>query len=89
VFLKELDQNLFLKKHPPIRDRTTSVQLHLEILDRSKNETAELKTKVLELSQTLKEMAYCQMRLNCATKPDKRPIQAQKKTHKPVWFMGL
>ena len=51
----ELDQELFAKKHQQIRDRMASIKLQLDVLDRSKDETAELAVKVFELSQTLKE----------------------------------
>ncbi|WP_437203007.1 recombinase family protein [Planctomicrobium sp. SH664] len=52
---EELDQDLFAKKHQQIRDRMASIKLQLDVLDRSKDETAELAVKVFELSQTLKE----------------------------------
>ncbi len=51
----ELDQEIFARKHQQIRDRMASTKLQLDVLDRSKDETAELAVKVFELSQTLKE----------------------------------
>jgi hypothetical protein len=53
--IEELDQDLFTRKHQQIRDRMASTKLQLDVLDRSKDETAELAVKVFELSQTLKE----------------------------------
>lgn len=43
----ELDQELFAKKHQQIRDRMASIKLQLDVLDRSKDETADLAVKVL------------------------------------------
>lgn len=52
---EELDESMFARKHQEIRDRLAQVNLQLEVLQRSKDEIAELAVKVFELSQTLQE----------------------------------
>ncbi len=49
----EIDQEAFARKHTELRDRLASIKLQLDVLDRSHDETAELASKVFELSQTL------------------------------------
>ncbi len=50
---EDVDQDTFAKKHTELRDRLASIKLQLDVLDRSHDETAELASKVFELSQTL------------------------------------
>ena len=52
---EEIDHDLFAKKQTELRDRLASIKLQIDVLDRSKDETAELAVKVFELSQVLKE----------------------------------
>jgi alkylated DNA nucleotide flippase Atl1 len=52
---EDIDQEMFARKHTKIRDRLASIKLQLDVLDRSHDETAELATKVFELSQTLRQ----------------------------------
>ncbi|HTQ38660.1 MAG TPA: recombinase family protein [Pirellulales bacterium] len=49
-----LDQDAFARKQTELRDRLASLRLQLEVLDRSRDETAELAVKVFELSQVLR-----------------------------------
>ena len=49
----EIDQEAFARKHTELRDRLASIKQQLDVLDRSHDETAELASKVFELSQTL------------------------------------
>lgn len=51
----DVDQATFGRKSTEIRDRLVSIKLQLDALDRSHDETAELASKVFELSQTLRE----------------------------------
>ena len=51
----EIEQDTFAAKHTELRERLASIKLQLDVLDRSHDETAELASKVFELSQTLKE----------------------------------
>jgi DNA invertase Pin-like site-specific DNA recombinase len=51
----EIDQDVFGRKHTELRDRLASIKLQLDVLDRSHDETAELASKVFELSQTLRQ----------------------------------
>ena len=51
----DIDQETFARKHTEIRDRLASIKLQLDALDRSHDETAELASKVFELSQTLRQ----------------------------------
>lgn len=51
---EDIDQQTFANKHTELRDRLASIKLQLDALDRSHDETAELATKVFELSQTLR-----------------------------------
>jgi site-specific DNA recombinase len=50
---EDIDQETLARKHMETRDRLASIKLQLDVLDRSHDETAELATKVLELSQAL------------------------------------
>ncbi len=50
----DIDQETFARKSTEIRDRLASIKLQLDALDRSHDETAELASKVFELSQTLR-----------------------------------
>ena len=52
---EDIDQETFARKHTEIRDRLASIKLQLDVLDRSHDETAELASKVFELSQTLRQ----------------------------------
>ena len=51
----DIDQETFARKHTELRDRLASIKLQLDVLDRSHDETAELASKVFELSQTLRQ----------------------------------
>jgi site-specific DNA recombinase len=51
----DIDQDTFARKSTEIRDRLASIKLQLDALDRSHDETAELASKVFELSQTLRQ----------------------------------
>ncbi|HVX10245.1 MAG TPA: recombinase family protein [Pirellulales bacterium] len=51
----DIDQETFARKHTELRDRMASIKLQLDALDRSHDETAELASKVFELSQTLRQ----------------------------------
>ena len=51
----DIDQETFARKSTEIRDRLASIKLQLDALDRSHDETAELASKVFELSQTLRQ----------------------------------
>src|SRR5262249_26380295 len=52
---EDVDQETFARKHTELRDRLASIKLQLDAVDRSHDETAELATKVFELSQTLRQ----------------------------------
>jgi site-specific DNA recombinase len=52
---EDIDQETFARKHTEMRDRLASIKLQLDVLDRSHDETAELASKVFELSQTLRQ----------------------------------
>jgi hypothetical protein len=51
----QIDEGTFLKKQTELRDRTASILLQLEALNRSRDENAELTCRVFELSQTLRQ----------------------------------
>ena len=51
----QIDEETFLKKQTELRDRTASILLQLEALNRSRDENAELTCRVFELSQTLRQ----------------------------------
>ncbi|MBC7816686.1 MAG: recombinase family protein [Planctomycetaceae bacterium] len=51
----DIDQAMFARKSTELRDRLADIKLQLDAVDRSHDETAELATKVFELSQTLRE----------------------------------
>jgi site-specific DNA recombinase len=52
---EEVDQELFARKAMQLRDRVASIKLQIDAVDRSHDETAELASKVFELSQTLRQ----------------------------------
>ena len=52
---EDIDQAMFARKSTELRDRLADIKLQLDAVDRSHDETAELATKVFELSQTLRE----------------------------------
>jgi DNA invertase Pin-like site-specific DNA recombinase len=51
----EISEETFARKCTELRDRLASIKLQLDVLDRSHDETAELASKVFELSQTLRQ----------------------------------
>ncbi len=51
----QIDNDTFAKKNTELRDRHGSINLQLEALNRSRDENAELASRVFELSQTLTE----------------------------------
>ena len=51
----EVDATVFAKKQTDLRDRMASLKLQLDAVDRSHDETADLVSNVLELSQTLRD----------------------------------
>ncbi len=51
----DIDQETFARKSTEIRDRLASIKLQIDAIDRSHDETAELASKVFELSQTLRQ----------------------------------
>lgn len=54
----DIDQETFARKGTEIRDRLSSIKLQIDALDRSHDETAELASKVFELSQTLRQQWF-------------------------------
>lgn len=51
----QIDDNTFAQKNTELRDRLASIMLQLEALNRSRDENAELASRVFELSQTLSQ----------------------------------
>lgn len=51
----EIDEESFGRKGTELRDRLASIKLQLDAIDRAHDESAELASKVFELSQTLRE----------------------------------
>ncbi|MEX2167747.1 MAG: recombinase family protein [Pirellulales bacterium] len=51
----EINQATFAHKQTELRDRLASIKLQLDVVDRAHDESAELATKVFELSQTLRQ----------------------------------
>ncbi len=51
----ELDQDSYAAKQTQLRDRLASIKLQRDAIDRAHDETADLASKVFELSQTLTE----------------------------------
>ena len=49
----EVDETVFAGKQTELRDRLANIKLQIEAVDRSHDETAELASRVFELSQTL------------------------------------
>ena len=52
---EELDEASFAKKRTELRDRLASIKLQRDAVDRSHDETADLASRVFELSQTLSQ----------------------------------
>lgn len=52
---EDIDQTMFARKSTELRDRLAAIKLQLDAVDRSHDETAELASKVFELSQTLRD----------------------------------
>jgi site-specific DNA recombinase len=51
----QIDNDTFARKQTELRDRLASIMLQLEALNRSRDENAELASRVFELSQTLRQ----------------------------------
>jgi site-specific DNA recombinase len=51
---EELDEAMFARKSTEMRDQLAKIKLQLDVPDRSRDESAELAVKALELSQTLR-----------------------------------
>jgi len=51
---EDIDQERLARKHTEMRDQFASIKLQLEVMARSRNETAELAEEPFELSQTLR-----------------------------------
>ena len=51
----QIDDDTFTKKNTDLRDRHASIVLQLETLNRTRDENAELASRVFELSQTLRQ----------------------------------
>lgn len=51
---QEIDATTFGSKSTELRDRLASIKLQLDDIDRSHDETAELASKMFELSQPLR-----------------------------------
>lgn len=51
----QIDNDTFVRKQTEQRDRQASILLQLEVLNRSRDENAELASRVFELSQSLRE----------------------------------
>lgn len=51
----QIDDDTFNRKQTELRDRLASLMLQLEVLNRSRDENAELASRVFELSQTLRQ----------------------------------
>ena len=51
----QIDETTFNRKQTEMRDRLASIKLQLDVLDRSRDENAEITSKVFELSQTLRQ----------------------------------
>ena len=52
---EQVEQETFAAKQTELRDRLAKIQLQLDVLERSHDETAEIALKAFELSQTLRE----------------------------------
>ncbi|HWL08429.1 MAG TPA: zinc ribbon domain-containing protein, partial [Planctomicrobium sp.] len=52
---EELDEDDFARKRTELRDRLASIKLQRDAVDRSHDETADLASRVFELSQTLRQ----------------------------------
>ncbi len=50
----QIDDDTFNRKQTELRDRLASIMLQLEVLNRTRDENAELASRVFELSQTLR-----------------------------------
>ena len=51
----QIDEVAFNRKQTELRDRLSAIMLQLEVLNRSRDENAEITSKVFELSQTLRQ----------------------------------
>ena len=51
----QIDDDTFARKQTELRDRLSSIKLQLDVLDRGRDENAELASRVFELSQTLRQ----------------------------------
>ncbi len=51
----QIDEATFNRKQTEMRDRLSAIMLQLEILNRTRDENAEITSKVFELSQTLRQ----------------------------------
>ena len=51
----EIDEDIYARKSTQLRDRLASIKLQLDVVDRSRDETSDLASKVFELSQTLRD----------------------------------
>ena len=51
----EIDEASYASKRTELRDKLASIKLQIEALDRSHDESAELASRIFELSQTLRE----------------------------------
>lgn len=51
----QIDDDTFSRKQTELRDRLASIRLQSDVLDRSRDENAELASRVFELSQTLRQ----------------------------------
>lgn len=50
-----IDDATFARKQTELRDRLAAIRLETDVIDRSRDENAELASKVFELSQTLRQ----------------------------------
>ena len=51
----QIDESAFNRKQTEMRDRLAAITLQTEVLDRTRDENAELASRVFELSQTLRQ----------------------------------
>ena len=59
----QIDDDTYAGKSTELRDKLASIMLQLEALNRSRDENAEIASRVFELSQTLRQqMAYRRIR---------------------------
>ena len=53
--LEEINADTFASKNRELRDRTSELQLEIEVCDRCRNETIDIAVKAFELSQSLRD----------------------------------